>query len=445
VVAWHPGVKDAVAERATASVCDSLRVRGVAAKVGLAGETHEDYRVEVRRRPDESFVFRIVHERDGVELSAARIELATPYNVEEYAPALVQELLGPPRTRALPPPTAAPMPAAAPVTPVTPPAKVSPVGDAPSPGPKPLVPKVETTRVEPKGKPSVTAPPKSVEATPTVPTPTKLEPTPAKPEPTPAKPEPPTYGEAAPPVSAKAAPKAPVDAAIAPTTGAPATVAAVPKRPRAGAAPGQVEAFGGDRTAPYASTEGSAEATYDAPERLPKQKEPARSVHTGTYFGGGVFYGGAAGMPSQAAIGLDLALFYEGEHFSVGPEYRYVKGGESYSASESSTSHQFHVMARGFFGPSHLLYAGGGLGYVSLAGDPASNSLSSTYTGSGIGLAGVFGLELFRQTKVRLMFEVRLDLPFFSVENTEYSSTSAGYATRTSYAVPLALSCLFMF
>lgn len=77
------------------------------------------------------------------------------------------------------------------------------------------------------------------------------------------------------------------------------------------------------------------------------------------------------------------------------------------------------------------------------------------FEGSGFGVAGVAGAELLRDTKVRLLLELRIDLPLFAPSGSSQSSSyvygpsglqsTSSAKPRSSYGVPLAVACSFMF
>jgi hypothetical protein len=187
-----------------------------------------------------------------------------------------------------------------------------------------------------------------------------------------------------------------------------------------------------------------------------KARATSATVHHGVYVGGGAFYGDITGLPGNSAAGLSLGLFYENHQFSIGPEYRYLSIGAG-TYGNSSSMHAFHAITRVFFGGSEALFVGGGLGILSFemssgsgGYSSAAGTVSTTGKGSGPGLAMVAGFELFRRSKVRLIVEARLDLPFFDVEEVErqyasYPSTGSTSKNISQYSVPLALTAGFYF
>lgn len=338
MVGWHPGIDDATAERAAASVCAELRARGLAAQVGPEGTGAEEYRVVViHRTGTDRYVLQVSGEREGVRVSYAQTQASSLEGIDALAPLVVTELLGP---------------------------------AAPSAAPS----------VAPSAAPSAARP------------------------------------------AASAAP----------------SVDATPQRvsPKVRAEPET------RRSAPFA-------------------------VHTGFFVGGGALYGATPGLSDPKGLGFVIALAYQWAHVSVGAEY-HQRGRDHGDVGGSATVaaisvYQAHVLARTYFGPLGAFFVGGGLGYLRTQANLQSYEAVgyvmryasyAQLSGSGLGFAAVAGVELLRDTPVRLALELRVDVPFFSLEGSVSDSAYApenGLWTATretpskGYRVPLSASATFLF
>jgi hypothetical protein len=156
---------------------------------------------------------------------------------------------------------------------------------------------------------------------------------------------------------------------------------------------------------------------------------------------------GLAGMHVFGANALAMPAFnlrgaYETLDFAAVADLR-VGGTTSDSAKQDASALSIGAGGRYFFTRSDLSpFAGGGLSFtaVTYKGDWEGDA-------NGIGAYAELGVEALRTHKGRLSFDLRVEVPFYTVNLSRYTYSETGSSTdkRTVYAMPITFALAYSY
>ena len=201
------------------------------------------------------------------------------------------------------------------------------------------------------------------------------------------------------------------------------------------------------------------DATADMESVTEQEARELRKISGESLWNIGIFGTFIPGTDIAAEPGFGFGWSYETPSYSVGTEYRF-SGNEEKGDSDAFSFLAWSIGGRYFFNKRNISpYVGGGLAIVAVSYNTivTSNvkyrrhwygdeweSRSYDYTDSdddtGLEIYGVVGIEVLRLTQSRLNLELRLDRPFFTLDNGDIMPITFGISFSRNY-VPG--GCLF--
>lgn len=158
-----------------------------------------------------------------------------------------------------------------------------------------------------------------------------------------------------------------------------------------------------------------------------------------TYFGIGILGLAMAGTDVIGAPGLILKFFYEAADYGIGSDMMFSGG--SPGGDDNGMFFAWSVGAKYFFNPDNIgFFVGGGFSWDTIGAFRPSPDGSGDAEGveTGVGAYGETGLEFFRFYGSRLIAAVRVDAPFFSIDEEV-----DGEKTGTLYTVPISINVAY--
>lgn len=150
-------------------------------------------------------------------------------------------------------------------------------------------------------------------------------------------------------------------------------------------------------------------------------------------WGVGLYGMGVLGTDNIGSFGFQLAFTYETPELGIHGAFR--SGGAGGGGDDEVTVGEITIGARYFFSQTDTsVFAGGGLSGVTIDIDQNDGYLANT----GLGGYGEVGVEMFRLYGSRLSAEMRVTLPFYSVES------DGGSGVASIYAVPVTVGISYL-
>ena len=204
------------------------------------------------------------------------------------------------------------------------------------------------------------------------------------------------------------------------------------------------------------------DATADMESVTEQEARELRKISGESLWNIGIFGTFIPGTDIAAEPGYEFGWSYETPSYAVGTEFR-VSGRDVFdeiavteiqdSEGDSFSFFAWSIGGRYFFNKRNISpYVGGGLAIVAVSYDTqvTSNvkyrkhwigdeweSRSYDYIDSaddtGLGIYGVVGIEVLRLTQSRLNFELRLDRPFFTLDNGDIMPITFGISFSRNY------------
>ena len=199
------------------------------------------------------------------------------------------------------------------------------------------------------------------------------------------------------------------------------------------------------------------DATVDMESVTEQEARKLRKISGESLWHIGIFGTSIPGTDIAAEAGFGFGWSYETPSYSVGTEYRF-SGNEEEWESDNKGNDEFSFLAwsiggRYFFNKRNISpYVGGGFAIAAVSYDTkvTSNvkyrrhwigdewaSQSYDYIDSdddtGLGIYGAVGIEVLRLTQSRLNLELRLDRPFFTLDNGDIMPITFGISFSRNY------------
>ena len=204
------------------------------------------------------------------------------------------------------------------------------------------------------------------------------------------------------------------------------------------------------------------DATVDMESVTEQEARELRKISGESLWNIGIFGTFIPGTDITAEAGYGFGWSYETPSYAVGSEFR-VSGRNVFdetaateiqdSKGDSFSFFAWSIGGRYFFNKRNISpYVGGGLAIVAVSYDTQATSnvkykkhwigdewesRSYDYTDSaddtGLGIYGVVGIEVLRLTQSRLNIELRLDRPFFTLDNGDIMPITFGVSFSRNY------------
>ncbi|MBN1944809.1 MAG: hypothetical protein JW797_03995 [Bradymonadales bacterium] len=187
------------------------------------------------------------------------------------------------------------------------------------------------------------------------------------------------------------------------------------------------------------------EQTADVESLVGQETRQPGEMPGDTYWGIGIVGLGMVGTDIFGAPGVVFRFFYEATRYAVGSDILFAGG--SPSGDDNGIFFSWGVGGRYFFNRGNIgIFAGGGFAWDTLAtyrgGD---EEYEDQWEGvdTGVGFYGEGGVEFFRMYGSRLLVMLRVDVPFFSLEEERYLSESDITLKDSNYVLPISLSVTY--
>lgn len=181
------------------------------------------------------------------------------------------------------------------------------------------------------------------------------------------------------------------------------------------------------------------DATVDMETVAEQDARELRKITGESLWNVGIFGTTILGTDIIAEPGWQFGWTYQTPSYSIGTEGRF-SGNEDEDDSDGFTFFSWSIGGRYFFNKQNISpYVGGGLAIIGASFQPKKSRENrrqyfDSYEhdpwdddrwadDSGLGLYGVFGIELLRLTQSRLNLEIRVDRPFFSLNSPDKSDS----------------------
>ena len=159
-----------------------------------------------------------------------------------------------------------------------------------------------------------------------------------------------------------------------------------------------------------------------------------------TFWGIGIMGMGAIGTDVIAAPGFILKFFYEAPRFVIGSDMLFAGG--SASGDDNVLFFSWSVGAGYFFNLDNIgFFAGGGLAWDTIGTYRGENQERGGIS-SGLGAYGTAGIEAMRHYGSRLIAALRVDVPFFTVDE-EFDLANGNTASDTVYVIPISINVVY--